>query len=123
MNRPLQCPPLSTLFRKLAPLLLIGFTVGKFGESVLPVTYALPDASTAILLPTSWPFPPRKVEYTRALPVGFNFVTKASGISLELFGLREPGVVGKIPDVALPVMYALPEASTAIAKASALGPK
>jgi hypothetical protein len=36
-----------------------GFTVGKLVEPVVPVTYALPEESTAMALPFSKPLPPR----------------------------------------------------------------
>ncbi len=45
---------------------------------VSPQTYALRLVSTAIPQPISVPVPPRYVEYNRAEPVGFNFVTNAS---------------------------------------------
>jgi len=54
---------------------------GKLLEVVLPTTYAAPDASTAMPLPTSSPEPPRYVEYTSEAPVGFILVTKGIAVS------------------------------------------
>ena len=47
-------------------------------EFVYPTTYASPEASIAMETPKSVLPPPRYVEYTKAVPVAFNFVTKTS---------------------------------------------
>src|SRR5262249_61667107 len=52
--------------------------VGKSGELVLPSTYALFAASTAIRVPKSTWLPPLNVEYTNLEPVGSTLVTNAS---------------------------------------------
>jgi hypothetical protein len=90
--------------------------VGKSGEPVRPVRYALPMASTAISTAVSSLIPPRKVEYSSAVPEGFSFITYASWLPLGVTS-NAPGVVGNSdaakPPV-LPTTYALPEPSTAI---------
>ena len=55
-----------------------GVTVGKSVEQVWPATYALPLGSTVTPYPMSALLPPRKEEYTRAEPLGFSLVRKAS---------------------------------------------
>ena len=52
--------------------------VGKFEELVVPATYAFPLGSTVTPYPMSALLPPRKEEYTRAEPLGFSLVRKAS---------------------------------------------
>src|SRR5581483_1802488 len=52
--------------------------VGNPNESVDPVMYALPAASRAMPRPISVNSPPKKVEYTSAVPDGFSLVTNAS---------------------------------------------
>ena len=50
--------------------------VGKSIQLVSPVMYAAPSASRAMSIPSSSTLPPRKVEYTRAVPSGVNFADK-----------------------------------------------
>src|SRR5438034_807549 len=52
--------------------------VGKSLEIVSPVTYALPEESTAIPNPKSVELPPRYVEYINDEPSALSLVTKAS---------------------------------------------
>src|SRR5580704_12143906 len=52
--------------------------VGKSAESVPPETYTLPAGSSAMPTPLSSPVPPKYVEKTNAVPVGFNSDTNAS---------------------------------------------
>src|SRR5215471_3392264 len=63
--------------------------VGKLEEVVVPATYAMPIASTAMPFATSSPVPPRKVKYTtEAVPdrEGSNWATKASWLPALLPG-------------------------------------
>jgi hypothetical protein len=58
-------------------------TVGKSLDVVKPVTMALPLESTAMLAAMSGPsVPPKKLEYTSAVPCAFNFATKLVGYAL-----------------------------------------
>src|SRR6187455_465630 len=86
--------------------------VGKLDDCVCPVTYALPAASIAIARPHSKLLPPRKVEYTSAVPVGFTLVMNASRELLVAPVLsNEPALVGKLGDCVEPTIYALPAVS------------
>jgi hypothetical protein len=58
------------------------------------------------------------VEYMRAEPLGFSFVTNVSYCEVLRVVSNAPGVVGKSPPLVRPVTYALPAASTAIAHAA-----
>src|SRR2546427_8885908 len=74
--------------------------VGKSLEFVYPATYASPAPSTAIANPRSLFEPPRNVEYTGAVPEGFNFTTNASQVPAPPIEVRyAPGVVGKSGDI------------------------
>src|SRR5579864_8392843 len=91
------------------------FRTGKSLDVVQPPTYALPRASTAIEVASSPPVPPTKVANTGALPVASSLSTNAvEPAGLPVDGCMAPGVVRNV-DVALPLTYALPPASTAIA--------
>lgn len=57
------------------PAVVLAVEVGKLVEHVLPTTVA-PAVPTPIPAPASSLLPPRKVEYSRADPVEFNFVMK-----------------------------------------------
>src|SRR3989441_11525898 len=91
--------------------------VGKSLEFVYPATYASPAPSTAIANPRSLFEPPSNVEYTGAVPEGFNLTTNASQVRAPPVDVRDaPGVVGKAGAVAQPVSSAYPEASNARAR-------
>ena len=64
------------------------------------------------------PDPPKKVEYTRAVPLGFNWLTKALPALFVIAALfadwTAAELTGKSSDVVVPAMYALPEWSIAI---------
>src|SRR2546426_10316732 len=62
--------------------------VGKSLEFVYPATYASPAPSTAIANPRSLFEPPRNVEYTGAVPEGFNFTTNASQVPAPPIDVR-----------------------------------
>ena len=91
---------LSTLnVRSNAPLV-----VGNADDIVLPVTYALPAESTARSRPHSELPPPRKVEYTSAVPAALILLTNASRLLLaEPVRSNAPAVVGKLGDCVKPV--------------------
>ncbi len=72
-------------------------TSGRFTELVWPPRNMLPLASTAMALATSDPLPPNQVEKPKALPVEFNFETKASYESAE-GRLQRRWLCGKSPD-------------------------
>src|SRR3954452_17246671 len=120
-------PPRSVLYARASPAgaslvmnasvllaLEVSYAPGVVGKPVpaVPVTYALPAASTAIPLLTSPPAPPRNVLKSRAVPVGFNRVTNTSLLPLWLVS-KAPAVVGKAAP-ADPVTYARPFASIAM---------
>src|SRR2546425_11799191 len=74
--------------------------VGKSLEFVYPATYASPAPSTAIANPRSLFEPPRNVEYTGAVPEGFNYTTTASQVTAPPIDVRyAPGAVGKSGDI------------------------
>src|ERR1700736_2619184 len=52
--------------------------VGKLGDLVVPVTYALPALSAAMPFVRSSLLPPRYVEYTNVDPAGLILATKES---------------------------------------------
>ena len=64
--------------------------------------------------------PPRNVEYSRAFPAGFNFVTNPSMPPLANEVRNAPGVVGKSLEFVYPATYASPAPSTAIANPRSL---
>src|SRR5579864_831401 len=91
------------------------FRTGKSLEVVQPPIYALPRASTGIDVASSPPLPPRTVANTGVLPVASSLSTNAvEPPGLPVDGCIAPGVVRNV-DVALPLTYALPPASTAMA--------
>jgi (E)-4-hydroxy-3-methylbut-2-enyl-diphosphate synthase len=55
---------------------------GRFVACVSPATYAFPPLSTATLFPNVVKLPPRKVEYTSAVPVLLSFVRNPSRVEL-----------------------------------------
>src|SRR4029079_18247317 len=83
---------------------------GRSSDAVLPVSQALPDASSTISPNESKSDPPTSVEYTNADPAGLNLVTKESPL-LNVVSYA-PAVVGKLADGVPPLTYALPAAST-----------
>src|ERR1051326_682963 len=89
--------------------------MGKSGEDVYPARTALPEASIATALPISMPWPPRYVLYTSALPEELSLSAKAfcNRSSVDCSGLT----VGKLMEVVVPVIYAHPDPSTAMAAA------
>ena len=64
--------------------------------------------------------PPRSVEYRRAFPAAFNFVTNPSMPPLANEVSNAPGVVGKSLEFVYPATYASPAPSTAIANPRSL---
>src|SRR3954470_22288525 len=89
--------------------------VGKFEDFVVPVTYALPAASTASRRASSRLLPPTNVEYTSPEPAALSLVTKTS-LKFEVAPVRSkaPVVVGKSGDCVVPATNAFPAALTAI---------
>ena len=75
--------------------------VGKSDDAVSPARYALPDASTATAVPLSALDPPSNVEYTSAVPNGFNLSAKAS-LPPASTVRKAPAVVGKSIDAVEP---------------------
>src|SRR3989442_13795324 len=73
--------------------------VGKSLGFVYPATYASPSASMAMANPRSWFDPPRKVEYTGAVPERLNLSTTPSQVPAPPIQVRKPpGVVGRSLD-------------------------
>ena len=72
-------------------------------NTVRPVTYALPEESVAIPNPSSRKLPPRYVEYTRAEPAAFSFVTNASEKPGAIVW-NAPEVVGKFEENVVPLI-------------------
>ncbi len=90
----------------------IGLRVGKLADSVYPVTYALPEESTTMLLPGSYGYRPGTWKRPKPSPAGFSLDTNAfcAPAKLAWKGLT----VGKVPEEVYPVTYALPAESTAM---------
>src|SRR2546425_151061 len=94
VTNPSMPPPLAKEVRN-AP-----GVVGKSLEFVYPARYASPAPSTAIANPRSLFEPPRNVEYTGAVPEGFNLTTNASQVPAPPIEVRyAPGVVEKSGDI------------------------
>src|ERR1044072_9048241 len=95
------------------------FVTGKSLMYVLPVTYALPAASTAMLLPRSLSMgspvlPPRYVRYERLVPEASSLATKAS-LEPRRIVWKAPGGGGGAP----PKYSALPPTEMAPAPSQA----
>src|SRR5215218_7208217 len=90
--------------------------VGKFSEPVLPVTYALPERSSAMLFTMSTSAPPRNVIHSTDCPPGASLATNPSASPLK--GRRVGGFVANCDDSVNPATYVLPAASTSTSVAS-----
>ena len=98
------------------PAPLVTALLGKSPEAV-PPTKRRPEASTARLVPSSWPLPPITVHQTTLDPFDASLMTKASPRASDAAS-KQPTVAGYDDEAQVPTRYAAPSASVATARAA-----